>query len=609
MNLSVVNDQYENVFIIDDVQLFEKNFRNAVGENDLTLTFDFALHKTLTEVGFDVFFIDKMCDSEENQRNNYILQSFISNWFREINGGSTVFHSDVCYGSALKLNIANDIVYSVRLYKCLEKLSTTDYHKLIVASRDHWIVPILKALQLEHEVFPIEESEKHHGYFFPIDSWLGEKLGRQSFVKRFCIKLLNSYDLVLFLSSRWRKTDGAIKRIYVHEYHPTKSIINCLQNRDDIEVVLGDYSVERGLYSLILRDRRIPQMRISNQDRKNAHLIADRFMSTTTEQIPSVNEDFNRSIKYQIYNRISAELPDYLAKSRSLDRFMENSELDLVVLISDQGPQELVRLKALSRGIPSLLIINGLMSCDFSDEAKSGNWINCYSDSIRDSYYKNSNKVHALGDPRMDRYAIEKMSENTDCIDKTDKFVIAIGAAGFNHLDLNSYSAFEFDFLDQVLRAIQEVNKLGYETTLKLLVRGNGYISDYQKFTQEYFSELEIEILQGVAIRNFLDDANFYVSFYSQTLFEASCLGIPVAYHKTDREQILPPFDGTSELVTTHSVIELTSTIIDGIKQSNRFDKFLDRNLMEYYIGPLNGDNTKSNIEFIDSIVRSKDGS
>ena len=604
-----MNDQYKNVFIIDDMHLFEKNFRNVVGENDLVLTFDFALHKILTEIGIEVYFIDKMCDREENQRNNYLLQSFISNWFRDKNGVSTVFHDDVCYGSVLRLNVANDIIYAVRLYKCLEKLATTSYHNLVVASREHWVVPILKTLQLEHEIFPIEDSDTYHGYFFPIDSWLREKLGRQSFVKRFCIKLLNSYDLFQFMFFRLRKTDNAMKRIYIHEYHPTKSIIVGLQNRDDIEVVLGDYSVERGLNSLILRDRRIPQMRLSNQDRDNAQLIADRFMSTTTEQIPSVNEDFNRSIKEKIYERLLVALPEYLRKSRSLDRFMKYKELDLVVLISDQGAQELVRLKSISSGIPSLLIINGLMSCDFSDEAKSGDWINCYSDSIRDIYYKNSNEAHALGDPRMDKYALERMSDNAGYINKRDKFVIAIGAAGFNHLDLNSYSAFEFDFLDQVLRAIQEVNKLGYETSLKLLVRGNGYIFDYQNFCHEYYPDLKIEILQGVAMKTFLDGANFYVSFYSQTLFEASCLGIPVAYHKADREQILPPFDGTSELVTTHSVIELTSTVIDGIKRSNRFDKFLDRNSMEKYIGPLNGDNTKSNIEFIDSIVRSKDGS
>jgi hypothetical protein len=602
-----VNDQYENVFIIDDMQLFESNFRNAVGKKDLVLTFDFALYRSLSAIDREVYFIDKICDREENQRNNHLLQRFISNWFRDENGESTVFYDDVCYGSVLRLNVANDIIYSVRLYKCLEKLATTDYHNLVVASREHWIVPILKTLQLGHEIFPIEDSDKYHGYFFPIDSWLGEKLGRQSFVKRFCIKLLNSYDLVLFMLSRLRKIDRAMKRIYVHEYHSTKSIINVLQNRDDIEVVLGDYSVERGLNSLILRDRRIPQMRLSNQDRKNAQLIADRFMSTMTEQISSVNENFNRLIKHKIYNRILVELPEYLRKSRSLNRFIENKELDLVVLISDQGPQELVRLKALSRGIPSFLIINGLMSCDFSDEAKSGDWINCYSDSIRDSYYKNSNNVHALGDPRMDRYALEKMSDNTECIDKGDKFVIAVGAAGFNHLDLNSYCAFEFEFLDQVLLAIQEVTRLGYKTSLKLLVRGNGYICDYQKFVDEYFLDLEIEILQGVAITKFLDNANLYVSFYSQTLFEASCLGIPVVYHKADREQIHSPFDGKSELVTTHSIIELTSSIVEGLNLSNRFEKFLDRTLMENYIGPLNGNNTKSNIEFIDSIFRSKD--
>lgn len=602
-----MNDQYEKVFIIDDMQLFEKNFRNAVGKKDLVLTFDFALHRFLSEICIEVLYIDRICDREENQRSNYLLQTFISNWFRDENGKSTVFHEDVCYGNVLRLNVANDIVYSVRLFKCLEKISTCDFHKLVVASREYWIGPILKSLQIEHEIFAIENSDKNHGYFFPIDSWLGEKLGRQSFVKHFCIKLLNSYDLALYYFSRLRKTERGKKRIYVHEYHPTKLIIKELQNRDDIEVVLGDYSVERGLYSLIFRDRRIPHVRLSKSDRKHAKLIADRFMHTATAPFSPVTDDFNRLIKTKIYDRLLVDLPEYLRKSRSFDRFMKSKELNLVVLISDQGPQELVRLKAISRGIPSYLIINGLMSCDFSDEAKSGDWINCYSDSIRDKYYKNSNKAYALGDPRMDGYALEKMSDNAEFMDKRGKFVIAIGAAGFNHLDLNSYSAFEFDFLDQVLRAIQEVNKLGYETSLKLLVRGNGYISDYQKFAHEYYSDLEIEIFQGEGIQSFLNGANFYISFYSQSLFEASCMGVPVVYHKADREYINPPFDGTSDLITTHSIVELTSIVVDGIKRSNRFDRFLDRNLMKHYIGPLDGSNLMSNIDFIDSIVQSKD--
>ena len=60
-----------------------------------------------------------------------------------------------------------------------------------------------------------------------------------------------------------------------------------------------------------------------------------------------------------------------------------------------------------------------------------------------------------------------------------------------------------------------------------------------------------------------LERTDFFVSIYSQTLFEASCLGIPCLYYKKDNEVMDPPFDGNSELVTVSNVEDLTDAIRD----------------------------------------------
>ena len=181
-----------------------------------------------------------------------------------------------------------------------------------------------------------------------------------------------------------------------------------------------------------------------------------------------------------------------------------------------------------------------------------------------------------------------------------------MGAAGFNHLDLNSYSAFEFDFIFQVLEAIRIWSARGYEIDLRILVRSNGYLDDYKSFINEYFTDLDITISQGIGIKDFLSDTMLYVSFYSQTLFEASCMGIPAIYHKADREIINRPFDGKSDLVTTYSVAELIDAIDSAKNAPARFQRFLDREIMEKYIGALGGQNLSRNISFINKLIQSE---
>ena len=235
----------------------------------------------------------------------------------------------------------------------------------------------------------------------------------------------------------------------------------------------------------------------------------------------------------------------------------------------------------------------------FLDEAKSSTFINSYSVSIRDNYFTGIKNVFCLGDPRMDEYSNSlKRKINYEVP------TITIGASGYSPIDLNSYLAIEFDFLYDVLTALSNntFNDLDFRILIK--VRSNGYANTYRAFVDKYFPGLPVEIIDKVPIQNVLVQSDLYISIYSQSLFEASCIGVPVIYHKKDCEILNPPFDGNSELVTTYNIDDLITALRHFRNRSPRFDLFMNRSIMEKYIGPLDGCNLDRNFDFVTNLIR-----
>ena len=70
-------------------------------------------------------------------------------------------------------------------------------------------------------------------------------------------------------------------------------------------------------------------------------------------------------------------------------------------------------------------------------------------------------------------------------------------------------------------------------------------------------------------------------------------------YYKKDKEFLDPPFDKKSELVTVDSVNDLKQAFLEFKQTSPRFNAFLDKSVMEKYIGPLDGKNLERNLDFI----------
>jgi hypothetical protein len=250
------------------------------------------------------------------------------------------------------------------------------------------------------------------------------------------------------------------------------------------------------------------------------------------------------------------------------------------------------------QNIPIYLIINGLLGGDYLDEAKDATWINSYGESIKKNYFKEMDNILCLGDPRMDEY----QTADNKPINYTNPTIV-VGAAGFSNINLNSYVAFEYDFINDVAYACRQLIENGNKMDLIVKVRSNGYIDQYISFFSEYYPDLTVTLYDSISMHNVLLNADFYISIYSQTLFEASCMGVPALYYKKDTELRDPPFDGNSELITALSQQDLIDKIELFYQKSSIYEAFKQRKIMEKYIGPLDGKNIDRNMDFIYSLV------
>lgn len=184
---------------------------------------------------------------------------------------------------------------------------------------------------------------------------------------------------------------------------------------------------------------------------------------------------------------------------------------------------------------------------------------------------------------------------------------VTIGTSGFNPIDLNSYVAVEFEFMYDVLSALQTIIHQNFPMDIIIKVRPNGYLKQYSDFVSAFFPDLSVELISTAPMKSVLDKTDLYISIYSQTLFEASCLGIPALYYKKDTEVMDPPFNGECELVTARNVNDLIQALNDFKSIHPRYNAFLDRSVMERYIGPLDGNNMQRNVDYVYELLEKED--
>jgi hypothetical protein len=589
--------QFRKIIIADSRNLFSVDNHSYEPLTDLVLTFDFALKKDVEKIGGIALYLDHLCSQDMMQENNFLMYQFYKDWHYDRNGKDIFSYRNIDFGLSFRIEICQDFIYYGRLRLCLSQLKKIEFEILELFTKDIFILDILKVMNLKYSQEDASLRPLLPDYFFPIKDWMEMRLRERSIRQILRDTLMSAQSSVMSLFDLIVDIFIPSNKIFIQEYIPTRGILKLLQKTRGVRVVQAHYSAPFSLKKLFF-ERLIP-VHLSffgNADRI-LKIIEDYRNSRSARLVLSDGTDITCEINAVIERQVIKSLPRILRDLDSVIKYLNTHPLKLVVLIGNVGQLAmLVDCVAKSRGVPSYLIINGFLGNAYMDEGKYANFINSYSTSIRDNYFRGMKNVLCLGDPRMDEYAFsEKRTINR--LSPT----ITIGTAGFNSSDLNSYVAFEFDFLYDVLSAIQNVaNSRNLIINLNIKVRPNGYIEQYKSFVKEYFPLLKnVNFIDSMPMKLVLEKTDFYITFYSQTLFEASTLGIPVAYYRKDNEIMDSPFDGKSELVTLYNIEEITDAVVDFIKKSNRYEKFLKKEVMEKYIGSLDGKNTERNLRHI----------
>ena len=585
---------FRNIFIVESRAAWSDFSALFDPAQDLLLTYDFALCQHVAEIGGAAFYIDHLCDQSFMQENNFLMYQFFRDWHYDSNGEDIFRYREIDFGFSFRIDIWNDFTFYVRSRLCLDQLQRFAWQKIYIDSGLSLLCEVLTDMGLAFEVREprLDKGCASSGFFFPIHRWMDERLRlrRPKHVLRDIV--VTTQGIAMSWLDRLADAQGRKKGVFVQEYHPTRQLLQRLMQQADLRVVLAHFSSAKGLMRFFT-DRPIPIYGRLKNYQKDADRLIEAFRTRRSARLVLANGvDITDAVNRAIERKISMVLPESIRALHCVINYLNRHQLKLEILIGNIGKvATLVDCVAKSRGVPSLIIINGLLGNEYMDEAKYATVINGYSKSIRDNYFRDMENVICLGDPRMDDYS-KSPPKRIDRIQPT----ITIGASGFNHIDLNSFLAVEFEFLREVLSAIRKIRDGGQKTRVLLKVRPNGYREQYQQFTDAYFPGLVDLIADNVPIRELLDQTDLYISIYSQTLFEASCLGIPVIYHKTDCEIMDAPFDGKSELVTTHHVSDLEQSLRDFLSGSTRFAPFLDKRVMEQYIGPLDGRNLERNV-------------
>jgi len=566
--------------------------------HDLVLTFDFGLKREVEELGGEVYYIDGICSPSEMQKNNFLASDFFKKWHYDKYGNDIFTAQGIPFGFSFRIEIWSEYLYYVRLRANLEKLRGVQYEKIYVGESENYVGNILLEMGITFTALS-SISPKKATYFFDIHQYMHNALRARNLHNIARDFLVNIFSIGSFYFDSIFKLKNK-KNIYAQIYHPTKKIVDYLKRDSTIKVITSSLSRSKS-WRTYFAQRLIPIRGKAEQFEEQAYSLlndfkVDRSASLFLSDGTDATAGAYKVIEHQIQPRVS----DALQILNSVINYLKKQPIDLEIMIANIGlVQTIVDCVLKTKQVPSYLIINGFLGGEFCDDGKYATYINSYSESIKMHYYNNAKNVVFLGDPRMDDYVKTTKQKLINRITPT----VSIGTSGFNNLDLISHVAVEFDFMYDILTAFQQIKDVGGKFNLIIKVRPNGFLEQYTSFVNEYFPKLDIEIVRAVPISEVLAKTDLYISIYSQTLFEASCLGIPVIYYKKDKELLDPPFDKNSELVTIDSVTELKQAFFDFQMEHDRFKAFLDKQVMEKYIGPLDGKNLERNLAFIYDIL------
>jgi hypothetical protein len=561
---------------------------------DLVLSFDFAVVRAVTIQGGTARYLDHLVKSDLMEHYNHETYHFFANWFLDKDHEDIFVYRGITISNALRLYIWNDITYAAHILINLLALKHIRHGRLLVGIEDVHVTDMLGLLDLKKETWTIEPGDQLPEYYFPIFRWMHEQVHPSPLMRLAKIVVSGLLAMVTNIGGRLHILKNGTHNVFVQPYHPTIDIIKRLNLDDNINVVLENPTDIKE----IVYEKFIPQGWTASRHRRSAESMISAFHARKVAQWTIEGINIGNYLYPRILEQTAKVLPECLKRIEEIITFFSKRRLSLMITTTNLGMTNCLTLNYCHKnGIPSYLIINGYMTGSYLDESKNANWINSYGSSIKDDYFAGMENIVCLGDPRMDAYAAG-LARNSS----TDNPTIVIGAGGYSNIDLDSYVAVEFDFLNDILTACGTLIRNGRKMNIIVKVRPNGYIEQYSNFIREYHADLPVTLYDQKPMKLILSQADLYISIYSGTLFEAASLGIPTLYYKTD-EITSPPFDGRSELVTALTPDDLIRKIELFYERDSMYEVLNDKKVLEKYVGPLDGRNVERNLDFIYSLL------
>ena len=571
------------------------------------LTLNFEIKKIADELNIKNDYLDRMIPPSKMKELNTEVSAFLESWFKNDKSEDLFQYKGINFGRSFLLNIWSEIIFQSRLIVNINSLHISSETLLFVDSSLNDVIDILIRKEVKINVLTNQEGVEEPSLYFDISKYMHEALSQEGIKNRLRNLLLhvsNQISTFLRLIARKHEKDA----IYLQVYHPTLPVIEELLRKETHNVITNSAIGRKGLKKYFTGQRILAIRGSKRRHLKEASDLIENFIRIKLNSHSTGNYDDSIMPDYLLEKIIVLIRNDIAIALSSIDKIVEfNRKVKLVlyVSISNLGIFETIldeycRIHA----IPRFLIINGFLTNDHYIDSRSGDFFNCYSESIKMNFYKNSRNAIPLGDPRMDKYfehMKRKVSRNTS---EKDEIVIGIGTAGYNNVDLLSYLAFEFEFLNGILGTLQRIDfSSNKQIKVKLRVRSNGFSQQYKYFLETYYPDLRVIILKNEDFITFAENLDLYISTYSQTLFEAATLGIPVIYFKKDQEFLDPPFDGKSELLTAANESELFELVGRALNDESGAFATLDLQTIEKYFGYVDGRNLNRNIDFIHEIL------
>jgi hypothetical protein len=596
---------YRNIFILESRNWWGSCRDRFDPARDLVLTYDLGLQREVSRLGGQALYVDHLVDNAIMEKNNFLIYEFFRTWHMDTAGKDIFTHRGIPFGFAFRLDIWTDFVFHLQSRICLETLRGVKCESIYVGTQLGIVEAILKDMNIPFSPVPQAESPGLATYYFPAFRWMDERIRTKTLKHRVRDLITAIQGVVMFWLDRLLQSRNGKAGIFIHEYYPTRTLVQHLLHNSKVRVVLAHFSWASG-WGKYFSERPIPVWGSVEQFQPDADRLMRTFRGGRGARLVLTNGvDVTESAYHVIEKRISAQIVETIRTLDCVIEYLNKLPINLAVLVANIGRvATLVDCVGKARGIPSYLIVNGMLGSAFLDEGKYATVINAYSTSMKEHYFRGMDNVVCLGDPRMDAYVEDVPRRLVNRKTPT----VTIGASGHNNTSLNSYLAVEFEFMFDVLEALHRIKSQSPELRVVIKVRSNGYREQYEHFGNEYFPGLVDEIVDNVSIKDVLDRTDFFITIYSQTLFEASCMGIPCLYYKKDDEIMYPPFDGHSELVTVDNVDDLVRAFSDFQASDKRFDAFLDKSVMERYIGPLDGRNLERNLSFVDNLLAQSQG-